>query len=150
MGRIQNTVSDKRLAIMSVGKAPQYLTPATLAYLSPACSPDGFAVAAVQYPNGGKVSGPATLTTVTVKNGNTSQPAPNPGLLDSSPQWAEAGILYGRTPPGSGTVQLWYARRDRMTRIHGSPRRLPSSPGAASEPGGAAPGSWIYGLPTGS
>lgn len=109
VGRIQNAVSDKRLAIVSVGKPPQYLTPATLAYLSPSCSPDGFAVAAVQYPNRGKISGPAALTTVTIKNGNTSQLAPNPGLLDSSPQWGETGILYGRTPPGVGTVQLWYA-----------------------------------------
>lgn len=109
VGRIQNTVSDKRLAIVSVGKPPRYLTPATLAYLSPSCSPDGFAVAAAQYPNGGKISGPATLTTVTVKNGNTSQPAPSARLLDSSPQWGQTGILYGRTAPGSGTVQLWYA-----------------------------------------
>jgi hypothetical protein len=111
VGRIQNTVSDKRLAIVFVGKPPQYLTPTTLAYLSPSCSADGFAVAAVQYPNEGKISGPATLTTVTVKNGNTYQPAPSGGLLDSSPQWGQTGILYGRTPAGSSTVQLWYAPR---------------------------------------
>ncbi|MGZ6589361.1 MAG: Gmad2 immunoglobulin-like domain-containing protein, partial [Solirubrobacteraceae bacterium] len=59
VGRIQNTVADKRLAIVFVGKPPMYLTPKTLAYLSPSCSGDGFSVAAVQYPNGGKLSGPA-------------------------------------------------------------------------------------------
>ncbi|MGZ4325970.1 MAG: Gmad2 immunoglobulin-like domain-containing protein [Solirubrobacteraceae bacterium] len=110
VGRIQNTVADKRLAIVFVGKPPMYLTPKTLAYLSPSCSGDGFSVAAVQYPNGGKLSGPATLTTVIVKNGNTSQPAPNAGLLDSSPEWGQTGdLLYARTPPGSRTAQLWYA-----------------------------------------
>jgi len=50
VGRIQTTVSDERLAIVFVGKPAQYLTPTTLAYLSPSCSPDGFTVAAVQYP----------------------------------------------------------------------------------------------------
>jgi hypothetical protein len=109
VGRIQMTVSDKRLAMVFIGRPPQYLTPKTLAYLSPACSPDGFAVAAVQYPNGGKVTGPATLTIVTVKNGNSYQPAPSATLLDSSPDWGETGVLYGRTPPGGSTVQLWYA-----------------------------------------
>jgi hypothetical protein len=110
VGRVQTTVSDKRLAIVFIGKPPQYLTPPTLAYLSPSCSPDGFIVAAVEYPNGGKLSGPATLTTVIVKDGNTSQPAPSAGLLDSSPEWGTTGdLLYGRTPPGSSTVQLWYA-----------------------------------------
>ena len=110
VGRIQTTVSDKRLAIVFVGKPPLYLTPTTLAYLSPSCSGDGFTAAAVQYPNGGKLSRPATLTTVIVKNGNTSQPAPSAGLLDSSPEWGQTGdLLYGRTPPDSGTVQLWYA-----------------------------------------
>jgi Immunoglobulin-like domain of bacterial spore germination len=110
VGRIQSTVSDKRLAIVFVGKPPKYLTPTTLAYLSPSCSGDGFTVAAVQYPNGGKLSGPATLTTVVVKDGNTSQPAPSVGLLDSSPQWGTTGdLLYGRTPSGSSTMQLWYA-----------------------------------------
>ena len=109
VGRIQRTVSDKRLAMVFIGRPPQYLTPKTLAYLSPACSPDGFAVAAVQYPNGGRVTGPATLTIVTVKNGNTYQPAPSATLVDSSPRWGETGVLYGRTPPGGSTVQLWYA-----------------------------------------
>ena len=110
VGRIQGTVADKRLAIVFVGKPPMYLTPTTVAYLSPACSRDGFTVAAVQYPNGGKRSGPATLTPVIVKNGNPSQPAPNAGLLDSTPEWGQTGdLLYGRTPPGSSTMQLWYA-----------------------------------------
>lgn len=109
VGRIENTVSDKRLAIVSVGKPPRYLTPGTLSYLSPSCSPDGFAVAAVQYPNGGKLSGPATLATVTVTNGDTYEPAASSGLLDSSPEWGPGGILYGRTPPGGSVVQLWYA-----------------------------------------
>ncbi|MGZ4305456.1 MAG: Gmad2 immunoglobulin-like domain-containing protein [Solirubrobacteraceae bacterium] len=110
VGRIQETVADKRLAIVFVGKPPMYLTPKTLAYLSPSCSGDGFTVAAVQYPNGGKLSGTATLTTVIVKDRNTSQPAPSAGLLDSSPEWGQTGdLLYGRTPPGSSTMQLWYA-----------------------------------------
>ena len=110
VGRILTTVSDKRLAIVFVGKPPKYLTPTTLAYLSPSCSGDGFTVGAVQYPNGGKLSGPATLTTVIVKDGNTSQPAPSAGLLDSSPEWGTTGdLLYGRTPPGSSTLQLWYS-----------------------------------------
>ena len=110
VGRIQETVADKRLAIVFVGKPPMYLTPKTVAYLSPSCSSDGFTVAALQYPNGGKLSRPATLTTVIVKDGNTSQPAPNAGLLDSNPEWGHTGdLLYGRTPPGSSTVQLWYA-----------------------------------------
>jgi len=107
-GRIQMTVSDKRLAMVFVGRAPQYLTPKTPPYLSPACSPDGFAVAAVQYPSG-KVTGPATLTIVTVKNGNTHQPAPSATLVDSSPDWGQTGLLYGRTPQNGSTVQLWYA-----------------------------------------
>lgn len=108
-GRIQGTVSNKRLALVFVGKPSRYLTPATLAYLSPSCSPDGFAVAAVRYPNAGKTSGPATLTTVTVKNRKTSRPAAGTGSLDSSPEWGETGIVYGRTSPASSTVELWYA-----------------------------------------
>ncbi|MGZ6563853.1 MAG: Gmad2 immunoglobulin-like domain-containing protein [Solirubrobacteraceae bacterium] len=110
VGRIQETVADKRLAIVFVGKPPMFLTPKTVAYLSPSCSGDGFTAAAVQYTNGGKLSGPATLTTIIVKDGTTSQPAPNAGLLDSSPEWGRTGdLLYGRTPPGSSTAQLWYA-----------------------------------------
>jgi hypothetical protein len=108
-GRIQRTVSDKRLALVFVGKPPKYLTPTTLAYLSPSCSPDGSAAAAVRYPNGGKTSGPATLTTVIAKDGDISQPAPSVGLVDSAPEWGATGIVYGRTPPGSATAQLWYA-----------------------------------------
>jgi len=110
VGRVQTTVSDRRVAIIFVGKPPEYRTPTTLAYLSPSCSGDGFTAAAVQYPNGGRLSGPATLTTVIVKDGNTSQPAPSGGLLDSSPQWGRTGdLLYGRAPAGSSTVQLWYS-----------------------------------------
>ena len=45
-GRIQNTVSDERLAMVFVGKPAQYLTPRTLAHLSPSCSGDGFTVGA--------------------------------------------------------------------------------------------------------
>jgi hypothetical protein len=36
VGRVQTTVSDKRLATASVGKPPKYLTPTTLAYRHPA------------------------------------------------------------------------------------------------------------------
>ncbi len=108
-GRIGTAVADKRLALVSVGRPPAYLTPSSLAYLSPSCSGDGSSVAAVQYPNGGKLSGPALLTTVTVKDGNTARPGPSATLLDSSPAWSATGIVYGRTAPGSAAVQLWYA-----------------------------------------
>ena len=45
-----------------------------------------------------------------VKDGNTSQPAPSAGLLDSTPRWGTtADLFYGRMPPGSSTVRLWFA-----------------------------------------
>ena len=63
----------------------------------------------MQYPEGGKVTGPATVTILTVKNGNRYHPAPSATLLNSSPEWGQTGVLYGRTLPAGRTVQLWYA-----------------------------------------
>ena len=34
----------------------------------------------------------------------------NPRFTDTAPEWGGPGILYGRTPIGTSTAQLWFAQ----------------------------------------
>jgi hypothetical protein len=111
VGRVQTTVSDKRLAIVFVGKSPKYLTPPTLAYLSPSSSGDGFTVAAVHYPNRGEPSGPAALTAVTVKDGSTSQSAPSADCSTRAHSGARPGTC------STAALRPGAERREHTTRV---------------------------------
>jgi hypothetical protein len=108
-GRPYPTITNKRLGYVAAGAPAEVMTPARQAYVSPACSRDNTSIAAVQYAEGGRATGPARLALLTATGALRYCLTPDSTFTDSAPEWAESGILYGRTPIGTATAQLWFA-----------------------------------------
>jgi hypothetical protein len=108
-GRPYPTITRKQLAYVAPGAASKAMTPAILAYVAPVCSPDNVDIVAVQYKSGGSSSGPARLAVLKADGRFLFYLSPSTGFTDTAPEWAAPGILYGRTPIGTSTAQLWFA-----------------------------------------
>lgn len=118
-GRPYGTITDKQLAVLVPGRPAKALTPNTLGYLSPTCSPGGTSIAAVQFPEGGKSNGPARLTLLSTTGAFTRYLTPGGAFTDTSPEWARPGITLARTPTAGRTSQLWFIPKGRTARNTG-------------------------------
>jgi hypothetical protein len=105
--RVSSTVTDKRLGYVAPGRLPRYLTLSTRVFFSPACSPGGHFIAALQTAEG---ASPATarLTLLSDTGRQVGYLGPGGAFMDGGPEWATPGLVFERVARRGGLIRLWF------------------------------------------